>query len=491
MKSSFKSVSIAVLILWISASFGIITEALRLSQEPSVTIFAPSSSIVLLDLKAREIETINRLWLNGYLGLYLNFHLVGYWSWLALPLLLVFFAGLKKKKKWEIALACVYLLSVVLIAIKGYFNSRYALTLVPFNLTFILAFGRDVFAVFDRILRVGAYGFIVLLIIFNIHQYNPTMFQIISPSKDDSLPWGLLNNINNMNLGRDAAFLECNAPAFYYYTNKKGLSYSKRFGLKKPGILTEKGIDNIFQEKAGVKKLNLEKVARAFDIMKSRYNVKYIFVRSLPDYFVELSEIIRYGCDLLSTEKSYSLFKLKDHFIHPLLEVKKKLPIYQSDFSKWRGPATILSGDLAKTLPPLVVLGIRGEFSLTVSPNSDDRVIRLTPVQKDKNGNVLIFFGCFTNHNGFDLKIPTGKYIVFRAILNLSNPKKTLTQILVEDEIEDWEGEASDINKPGWNQYVVTKRVRDNAKNIAIGISWQPEKETDSLEIKKLEIFII
>jgi len=323
MKSSYKSVSIAVLILWIAASFGVIREALRLSQEQIVPILAPSSSIALPDLKTREIETNNRLWLNGYLGLFFRFRRVGYWSWLSLPLFLVFFAGLKKKKKWEIALACVYILSAVLIAIKGYFNYRYALTLVPFTLTFIQAFGRDVLSGFDRILRVGAYGFIVLLIIFNIHQYNPTMSQIISPSKIDSLPWGLLNNINKMNLECDAVFLECNAPAFYYYTNKKGLSYNKRFLRNKPGILTEKGIDNIFQEEAGVKELNPEKMTRAFDIMKSRYNIKYIFIRRLPDYFVELNEIIRYGGDLLSTEKSYSLFKLKEHFIHPLLEVKK------------------------------------------------------------------------------------------------------------------------------------------------------------------------
>lgn len=491
MKSSAKSVSIAVLILWIAASFGVIKEALRLSREPNVPILASSYSIPVPDLKAREIETKNRLWLNGYLGLFFNFGRVGYWSWLVLPLFLVFLAGLKKKRKWEIALACVYILSVVLIGTKGYFNYRYALTLIPFNVTFILAFGRDVFAGFHRMLRVGAYGFIALLIIFNIRQHNPTMFQVIPPPRVDSIPWGLLNKINAMNLKRDGAFLECNAPAFYYYTNKMGFSYEKRFLHNKPGILTEQGIDNIFQEEAGVKEPDPEKMARAFDIMKSRYNIKYIFINKLPNYFVELNELIRYGCDMLAAEKSYSLFKLKDHFIHPLLEVKKRSPVYQTDFSKWRGPATILSGDLDRTLPPLMVLGIRGEFNLTVSSNREDRVIRVTPVQKDKNGDMVIFLGCGPNHNGFDLKIQPGKDIVFRAVLNLSNTTKNPAKILVEDEIKGWEMEASDINKPGWNQYVVTRRIRDNANDILIGILWQPEKKTDSLEIKKLEIFII
>jgi len=138
-----------------------------------------------------------------------------------------------------------------------------------------------------------------------------------------------------------------------------------------------------------------------------------------------------------------------------------------------------------------MVLGIRGEFNLTVSSNREDRVIRVTPVQNDKNGDMVIFLGCGPNHNGFDLKIQPGKDIVFRAVLNLSNPTKNPAKILVEDEIKGWEMEASDINKPGWNQYVVTRRIRDNANDIFIGILWQPEKKTDSLEIKKLEIFII
>lgn len=486
-----KGGSIAIFFLLMASILLVIKQVQYLSEGPGVPLISPPSSYPFSDLKARELETNNKLWLNGYLGQFFTFKYVGYWTWLALPLFLLFLTRLKKKINWEAGLACVYFLSACLIATRGYFNFRYQLTLIPFTMTFILAFGWDVLSGFDRILRVGAYGFIVLLIIFNIHHYNPTMFQINSFSKDDGLPWVMLNDINKMDIEPDATFLECNAPAFYYYTNKKGLSYNKRILLNKPGILTEKGIDNIFQEEAGVKELNPEKMTRAFDIMKSRYNVKYIIARGLPDYFIELNELTLYGCDLLLTEKAYSLFKLKDHFIHPLFEVKKKLPIYQSDFSKWQGPTTILSRDLAKTSPPLDVLQIRGEFNLTVSPNSEGRVIRVTPVQKDKNGNMLIFLGYWLNHNGIDLKIQPGKDVVFRAVLNLSNRTKIPAKIVIQDETQDWKAETSNIDKSGWNQYVVIKRIRENAKNLILGLYWQPEQETDSLEIKKLEIFII
>lgn len=491
MKYSSTSVSIAVFILSIAVSYGVITEAQRLSREPSEPILASSYSLPVPDLEAREIGTKNRLWLNGYLGLFFNFKRVGYFSWLILPLLIVFFADIKKRRNWEIAIAFTYILSAIVIAIKGSFNYRYALTLIPFNVAFILAYGRDVSFVFNRLLRAGAYGGMTILTVFNFLHFNPDMFKVISPQSRDGLPWKIIDTINDGSLERDAAFLVCNAPAFHYYTNKRGFAYEKRFFYHKPGILTEKGIVNIFQEETGIFNRDPERLLKAFEVMKDQFNIKYVFINRLPEYFIELDEFIRYGCDLLESEKSFSLYKLKDRFIHPLLEVERKKPTYQNDFSQWKGQETIPSVDLANALPPLMELGVRGEFKMRVLPDGEVHVLKVTPVKANENGERLVFFGCWPNHNGFDISVPPGKDVVFRIMAKLSGQTKIPTKIIIEDEQNGWEMSWTDIDLAGWQQYTVTRRVREKATDVLIGVIWQPERETDSLEIRGLEIFII
>lgn len=170
--------------------------------------------------------------------------------------------------------------------------------------------------------------------------------------------------------------------------------------------------------------------------------------------------------------------------------INKRSSIFTMNFSNCRGPKTIRPADLYKTVPPLKVLRIRGKFNFSLSPKLKEQVIRVSLQKKGKNGEKLILFGLLLNSNDFNLEIEPGRMFIFRAIVNLSNPGKMAAKIVIQDKTENWEKESSTIDQSGWQQYVVAKRIRGNAKVIFCGIFWEPQKQSDTLEIKEFQIIV-
>jgi len=85
-----------------------------------------------INLILRRIETPYKAWLNGYLGFFFNVKFVGILNWMVIPLGIFY---LRKKSlvlnaplKATLLAICF---TILLIGIKGFFNSRYQLTLYP------------------------------------------------------------------------------------------------------------------------------------------------------------------------------------------------------------------------------------------------------------------------------------------------------------------------------------------------------------------------
>jgi hypothetical protein len=87
-----------------------------------------------------DIETTGKQWLNGHLGFFFRFKYLGNINWLIIPLLIWFFVSKARKKleRWQMALGFVWLFTVLLIAVKGYANPRYQLTLFPITSVMVL-----------------------------------------------------------------------------------------------------------------------------------------------------------------------------------------------------------------------------------------------------------------------------------------------------------------------------------------------------------------
>jgi len=93
------------------------------------------------NLIARGIETPAKLWLNGYLGLFFAFGYLGNINWLALPVLMYLLLNIRKRQHWEQALLLFFVMAILLVGVKGYFNRRYALTLLPLTISLVVYAG--------------------------------------------------------------------------------------------------------------------------------------------------------------------------------------------------------------------------------------------------------------------------------------------------------------------------------------------------------------
>jgi hypothetical protein len=97
-----------------------------------VYIFFTSGYVeeVLSDAQNREIETPQKLWVNGYLGLFFAFKNNGNIIWL-LPIIFAFAYNKIKSNKSVNYFLALFIMLFTLIALKGYINGRYQFTLVP------------------------------------------------------------------------------------------------------------------------------------------------------------------------------------------------------------------------------------------------------------------------------------------------------------------------------------------------------------------------
>lgn len=137
-------------------------------------IDAIPADIADVNLTSRGIDTPLKKALNGHLGVFFRFKLLGNINWLMLPILVHFLITIKKRERWEKALVFLYLLSVILIALQGYFNHRYAQTLLVVTIAMVLFslwrfFSEEVV----RKLRHPVMLFCLLLVAFNTYHYMP------------------------------------------------------------------------------------------------------------------------------------------------------------------------------------------------------------------------------------------------------------------------------------------------------------------------------
>lgn len=262
-----------------------------------------------IDLMKREYKNIDspvKLWLNGYLCLFFNFRYMGNINWLILPLLIIFIADIRKRKRSEAALFTVYILSVLLIGIKGYFNFRYALTLVPITIMAAMFLGWEFLSKFDRPVRRSVYVFLSVVVLFNysvvlnislkgLQEVN----RLIAKFREGGHPRRILEYINNLELGPDDNILVSNAPNFYYYTNKKATTLYRNFGSMFEMIESDD--------------FRYDTVVWIFNFMKSNPRIKYIYMRDKPEWYHKgLVRFVSYGCDAVLSENGYTLYIMRD-----------------------------------------------------------------------------------------------------------------------------------------------------------------------------------
>lgn len=240
------------------------------------------------------------LWLKHYLGLFFDFEYFGNLNWLAIPLLIYFLVTIKKRKRWEMAIAFVFILSCLFLSVKGRQNFRYLFTLYPFTLALIFLIGWEFIKKKSHRLQIGILVICGIAVLFNYYHFKGTYkpywkYKIIV--EDDRFPHGILKFINNIeDLRSDSKFLICShRHLFFYHTNKKGIYHGD------PKL-------EIFYRRR-----NKE---AALDVLKNQLKIKYILLhRNFKTWWNirSLQNIITNDCDLIYQDKyELSLYKLRE-----------------------------------------------------------------------------------------------------------------------------------------------------------------------------------
>ena len=237
------------------------------------------------------------LWLKRYLSLFFDFEYFGILNLLAIPLLIYFLVTIKKRKRWEIALAFVLIISCFFLEIRGGHWYRYLLTLYPFSLGVIFLLGWELIKNKSRSLKIGIFIILGTAVFFNYYHFRETYkfwWKYKVTLENLQFPYERLEYINktkDMN-SNDTVLVCSHRYLFFYYTNKKGIHYGdSRFEI-----------------------FNRQKSKEAaLDVLKNQLKVKYIFRNwnFRPHGF--LNDIITNDCDLIIKDNSGYLYKIREN----------------------------------------------------------------------------------------------------------------------------------------------------------------------------------
>jgi hypothetical protein len=206
-------------------------------------------SVADINLIYRRIETPAKLLLNGYLGHFFNFKYLGNLNWLIIPFgLYAVFKLHFFDAPWKKAIALSYLLALLLISVKGYFNSRYQITLMPLTLPIALLFlwlyiqennlvkfKFRIFLTLVAMVMVNNFVGVIFMqqktgnrvtegkagLLYNLTHLVETLSKIEHKSKTTAYP--VIDFIRA--LPKEDKILVNNLPMLYYYTNKIGTYY--------------------------------------------------------------------------------------------------------------------------------------------------------------------------------------------------------------------------------------------------------------------------
>ena len=268
-----------------------------------------------------------------------------------------------------------------------------------------------------------------------------------------------------------------------YKVYQEGIRRMKEFGVD---------IEKITEEDLGKSNSMVYRSKLNKDTRLSYYNMSVNRLQKLCkeysiDYFIMNRAYLKLS-HLLSLFEKFKIAYVNNHFL--VFTHGQEAPAFESFFSNWKGPDSINMRNLSQTAPPLTLLGVRGDFSFSRISNNGENVIRVSPYRKGQKGELEIQFGYMLNENGFNLKLNPGQGIIFTISARLSGRKKKSTELFIQDKTEKWERNAIIINKASWDQYIVSKRIRDGATRVSFGVNWKPKTIDEWLEIKDVRIYV-
>ena len=390
----------------------------------------------------RGIGTNQDLWFNGYLGMFLNFKMIGWHNWSGIPLSVWFLLSIRRRARWQVAVFTAVICSTLFLSVKGYVNFRYLLTLFPLWTTLIALFGWEILRKKSRWVSACVFTFLICLLIGNIYNQKDMYKYYYNSATGNGIagerfPWKMIEYINDK-MPDGTVIKEKNLPWFYYYTDKKSPS-------------------------------------------DKRAPAKYMLVRgeSLKDY------------TLIAEDQGYRLYEKREpESTESLLRsIAEQKPVFQTQFSSLENVSPFFMSDLNKVLSPMVFLGGKNKFRFRQADAKGILRIEMPDGEFNKlNRRSKIQFGYDNRKNGFNLNCTDGDIVYF--VINIRHSGGTIIQAFIQDKTDYWLREKIFLRGRQWQTLVVKKRIRSGAKKISMGVYWEPLSEVDWMEIKSIKVYV-
>lgn len=186
---------------------------------------------------SRGIGTPLLLWLNGYLGVFLNLRFLGPATVMGLPLALVALWRWKQLQPWQRGLLAFTLLAVAVIGAFGGFNYRYAFTLQPLLTVAVVASAWQLLSPRMRMPFTVALALVTVLNTAMALEHRQRVWRAVptysSPDtrkgtmkeRLDSGPRDLEAWLSKFGVVPTDTVLVNNLPIWYYVTQRPGIYY--------------------------------------------------------------------------------------------------------------------------------------------------------------------------------------------------------------------------------------------------------------------------
>lgn len=288
----------------------------------------------------RGIDSFARLILNGYLGQFFKYKYVGTLVWVALPFFIAHLLKVRNQSRTVKGFTLLYVLSILLIAVQGYYNTRYQLSLFPITVSFLAL---KLFEYFEKksvkpsiviivicigILTVFNYSvFAVERFVKNRNQEADTavldgavaelsirdrlnvVFEAVNEKLGNTLPAllehdGIEGDRRHIyyqidSLPIEQKILVNNQPGIFYYTQKPGVMYWCRKDL----ISDQRGRYSLLENRSN---------QEVRDYLIDSLNCKYIFSTfHYNEYNPRFVEFIAERCDTLLQEGDFVLYEIR------------------------------------------------------------------------------------------------------------------------------------------------------------------------------------
>lgn len=189
-----------------------------------------------------------------------------------------------------------------------------------------------------------------------------------------------------------------------------------------------------------------------------------------------------YYCHLPAGDPVFSIGQLK------MTREEKAIPL-PVEFNVWNPKAD----PPQHTSPAKKTFFKKGEFAFEFSSGETGNILEVKNLEADKKGERQTGFGFEANRKGLEMDIPEGKYV--SLVVNAAISPHLLNKgnyIMISDlsTAGGWESEKQFFLSPGWQTYILRKKVRPGTNRLILGFRFTPQSAEDRLRIRQAGIFI-